>query len=103
MERIWESGKQQIRQSGISDRTAAPLEAVNGIKADFGWASDIVQSNAAVSLKCSVMVREFSEQARMLDQVSKGNKRPNTKTPCTAEAARDVFFFDRTPSHFGVL
>ena len=47
------------------------VEAVNGIKEDLGRVFDIVQSNAAASQECSAMVRELSEQARMLDQLSK--------------------------------
>ena len=49
----------------------AQLEAVNGIKEDLGRVSDVVQSNAAASQECSAMVRELSEQAHMLDQLSK--------------------------------
>ena len=72
MGRIRESVEQVADQAvRISDRTAAQLEAVNGIKEDLGRVSDIVQSNAAASQECSAMVRELSEQARMLDQLSK--------------------------------
>ena len=72
MGRIRESVEQVADQAvRISDRTAAQLEAVNRIKEDLGRVSDIVQSNAAASQECSAMVRELSEQARMLDQLSK--------------------------------
>lgn len=72
MGRIRESVEQVADQAvRISDRTDAQLEAVNGIKEDLGRVSDIVQSNAAASQECSAMVRELSEQARMLDQLSK--------------------------------
>lgn len=73
MGRIRQSVEQVADQSvRISERTEAQLEAVNGIKEDLGRVSDIVQSNAAASQECSAMVRELSEQARMLDQLSKG-------------------------------
>ena len=72
MGRIRQSVEQVADQSvRISERTEAQLEAVNGIKEDLGRVSDIVQSNAAASQECSAMVRELSEQARMLDQLSK--------------------------------
>ena len=72
MGRIRQSVEQVADQSfRISERTEAQLEAVNGIKEDLGRVSDVVQSNAAASQECSAMVRELSEQAHMLDQLSK--------------------------------
>ena len=72
MGRIRQSVEQVADQSvRISERTEAQLEAVNGIKEDLGRVSDVVQSNAAASQECSAMVRVLSEQAHMLDQLSK--------------------------------
>ncbi|MGO5028594.1 methyl-accepting chemotaxis protein [Candidatus Agathobaculum pullicola] len=72
MGRIRESVETVAAQSvRISERTTAQLDAVNGIKEDLQRVSDVVQSNAAASQQCSAMVRELSEQAHMLDKLSK--------------------------------
>ncbi len=72
MERIKESVEEVASQSiRISERTESQMNSVNSIKDDLGVVSGIVQSNAAASQECSAMVRELSEQAHKLDDLSK--------------------------------